>query len=200
MHAIFQVILVKCRVTCYNNKKNGGRNMSKGFRKSLFGFNCEDVLNYISENDRKNLKKINSLTKELNDSNEENKKLVLLVNELSEKAAEYDKNREQIRLLSESVAKMYLTAKTTSKIMLEKTEESQKLIENENNDRLLTIKQTQASLSLIKEQIVATADSYTEEIGRLYFSLQELTSALDKNKATVDEAKHELSSLLSESV
>lgn len=171
--------------------------MSKGFRKSLFGFNSSDVLSYIAAADKAAKEKTDELKNEISVLKATCQKLTDLNRELEEKNAEYESKKEQIRIMSENVARMYLSAKTTSRIMVEKAESSRKLIEDENREHLETLSKTNESMKSVKEQITATADSYCEELEQLCASLESIKNEIDKNQKDTETAVKEFSDLVS---
>ena len=94
--------------------------MSKGFRKSLFGFNTTDVLAFIAASDKAAKLKTDELNAKISELESKVKTLEEQNLELVAKNAEYESKKEQIRVMSENVARMYLSAKTTSQLWLKK--------------------------------------------------------------------------------
>lgn len=174
--------------------------MSKGFRKSLFGFNTGDVLAYIAATDKAANEKRTELEKEIESLKIKNDELNKINDNLREIAAEYDSKKEQIRVMSENIARMYVTAKTTSKILMDKAEESSRLINEESKDRLDTLSSSQITMAAIKEQIAMSATSYCAEVERLYASLENVKAAIENNDNTAISAKEEFETLVSENV
>lgn len=174
--------------------------MSKGFRKSLFGFNTDDVISYITASDKSAKAKTEELKRQIADLKKENEELKVKNSELSIKADEYESKKEQIRLMSESVARMYLSAKTTSQLMIEKAEASRKLIENENKEQLDTLKRTSESMLSVKEQITATADDYSASLLALCSSLENIMNEINKNNEQTEDAISEFTQAVNEKV
>ncbi len=174
--------------------------MSKGFRKSLFGFNTDDVINYITASDKTAKAKTEELKKQIAELKSKNDALTAKNGELSEKLAEYESKEEQIRLMSESVARMYLSAKTTSQLMIEKAEESRKLIENENQEQLDTLNRTSESMLSVKEQISSTAEEYCASLQALCVSLEDIKNEINKNNKDTEEAIKEFTQTVNEKV
>ena len=193
-------ILVNLSNTCYNGKEIGGINMSKGFRKSLFGFNTADVLSYIAASDKAAKEKTDELNGKIKELELKAKELEEANAVLVEKNAEYESKKEQIRLMSENVAKMYLSAKTTSQLMVEKAEESRKLIAKENEEQLITLSKTNESMQNVREQISATAESYCAELKELCSSLEAIKSEIDKNEKDTEEAIQQFSDLVTQQI
>ena len=174
--------------------------MSKGFRKSLFGFNTTDVLSYIAASDKAAKLKTDELNNNINQLERKIKELEENNAVLIEKNAEYESKKEQIRLMSENVARMYLSAKTTSQLMVEKAEESRQLIAKENEEQLDTLSKTNESMKNIKEQITSTANSYCQELTELCASLESIKMEIDKNNKDTEEAVKEFSDLVSKQI
>ena len=174
--------------------------MSKGFRKSLFGFNATDVLSYIAASDKAAKIKTDELNGKIKELEIKVKELEEANAVLTEKNTEYESKKEQIRLMSESVAKMYLSAKTTSQLMVEKAEESRKLIAKENEEQLITLNKTNESMQNVREQITATAQSYCEELKELSDSLEAIKSEIYKNEKNTEEAIHQFNDLVTKQI
>ena len=91
--------------------------MSIGFKKSLLGFNCSDVINYIdkmhrafSEKEKNFNSKIIGLEKEIDAVNLEREKLLAEKCELDRQLNEFNAKYEEIERLSENIGKLYLVA------------------------------------------------------------------------------------------
>ena len=174
--------------------------MSKGFRKSLFGFNISDVLSYISATDKAAKEKTDNLNKEIAALKEQNEKLADANKNLVQKNAEYESKKEQIRVMSENVARMYMSAKTTSQLMIEKAEENRRLLNNENKEQLEALAKTNKSMISVKEQITATTEDYCETLSELCASLEKIKVEIDKNGKDTDEAIKSFSDLISNQI
>ena len=174
--------------------------MSKGFRKSLFGFNTSDVLAYISASDKAAKVKTDELKNQISNLILQNEKLAEANKNLVQKYDEYESKKEQIRVMSENVARMYLYAKTTSQLMIEKAEENRKMLESENKEQLEVIEKTNESMLNVKEQITATTESYCETLSELCASLEKIKEEIDKNGKDTEEAIKQFSDLISNQI
>lgn len=174
--------------------------MSKGFRKSLFGFNTDDVLAYIAATDKAAKTKISQLENEISGLK---KSIDALTNEnavLSDKVSEYESKKEYIRIMSENIARIYLTAKTTSKLMIDNANESRQLIEDANKEHLAVIDDTQDAMTQIKDKISEASERYCKEIEQLYLSLENAKCQIDNNTNQTNTANEEFNALISENV
>lgn len=94
--------------------------MAAGFRKSLFGFNCADVMEYIEKsqktfvkNEKDLTEQVEKLSKELELSNQNCAELNREKEEISKKLEEFNEKYEEIGRLSENIGKLYLVAQAT---------------------------------------------------------------------------------------
>ncbi len=174
--------------------------VSKGFRKSLFGFNTSDVIAYISKSDKAAKALTDKLNNEIATLKLQNEKLAEANKILVQKNAEYESKKEQIRVMSENVARMYLSAKNTSQLMIEKAEENRKMLENENMEQLEVLSRTNESMLNVKEQITATTEDYCETLHELCTSLEKIKEEIDKNGKDTEEAIKNFSDLISNQI
>ncbi|MBR2043433.1 MAG: hypothetical protein IJ946_03750 [Clostridia bacterium] len=174
--------------------------MSKGFRKSLFGFNTTDVLAFIAASDKAAKLKTDELNAKISELESKVKTLEEQNLELVAKNAEYESKKEQIRVMSENVARMYLSAKTTSQLLVEKAEESRRLIAEENKEQLSTLQKTNESMLTAGEQISSAAESYCEGLKELCASLEAIKSEIDKNEKDTEEAIREFSDIVNKKI
>ncbi len=167
--------------------------MSKGFRKSLFGFNTEDVLKYISASDNAAKTKISKLEKELCEKASEIEKLKAV-------AEEYNSKKEYLELMTENTARIYLAAKSTSKLMIDNADESRRLIEEANASHLDSINSVQDAMSEIKDKINTACKSYCDEVENLGTALDELKNRISENKSESDSAINQFNALVNKNV
>ena len=91
--------------------------MAVGFKKSLFGFNCDDVMKYIersqksfAEKEKDLTNQVEELSKSLDLSNENYRKLNDEKELIAKKLADFSEKYEEIERLSENIGKLYLVA------------------------------------------------------------------------------------------
>ena len=97
-----------------------------GFKKSLFGFNCDEVMNYI-ENMHKTTKenelvlneKLDDATSKLEASANENAELKAKNELLSAELKEITEKYNEIEKISENIGKLYLVAQTNAKTIMD---------------------------------------------------------------------------------
>ena len=172
--------------------------MSVGFRKSLFGFNSNDVIEYIEKAHRNFNKKENELNKKLDELKEELKvsaekydKLSLEKEELNAKLEEFNAKSEEIEMLSQKIGKLYLVAQTNSKAIIENSEKSAEISNEEVSKNLMSIDEAHKSLQALRESITKTSEDFVNEVDRLMSSLVDTREQITENDAIIEEAKKE---------
>ncbi len=152
--------------------------MAVGFRKSLFGFNCNDVIEYIEKthksftNREKDLNsKVDKLSDELDLSNSRYDALNAEKLEIERKLTEYNEKYEEIERLSENIGKLYLVAQANAQAIMENSESSARLSAEEVDRNLCSIEEAHTSLSELKESITKTSEDFVAEVEKLMSSL-----------------------------
>lgn len=167
--------------------------MSIGFRKGLFGFNCDDVINYINKTHKNFVEKekaldtkITALTSDLENSRIMLQTLEQEKAEMQAKIDEFDAKYEEIEKLSENIGKLYLVAQSGAKSIIENSENSAKISSEEVAKNLTTIEQAHISLKELRERIIATSESFTREVDLLISSLADTRLQVEENFQTAE--------------
>lgn len=177
--------------------------MAIGFRKSLFGYNQDDVIEYIKKlhNNFKDKEqtfkddisaleeKINALVENEEKLNAENRKLNMKLDEFNAKKAEMDR-------LSENIGKLYLVANTNAKTIMSNAEESSKLAESEINKNVSAIEETHVALNSLRDSINETAKNFNDEISALIESLENTKGKISNSTLENENASNEFAALL----
>ena len=169
--------------------------MSIGFRKSLFGFNCDDVIDYV-EKAHKNFKikadaltqKADELENQLNLSKEAYDKLMVEKNEISEKLDAFTQKADEIERLSENIGKLYLVSQTNAQAIITNAEASSELAKNEVVKNLSAIDEAHVSLNALRENIVKTSDEFIKEVENMLSSLDVTRQQIIENTQNSEEA------------
>lgn len=169
-----------------------------GFKKSLFGFNCADVLAYIEKSHKKSAaleQKLNGKIEELNVNIDtlkaDNEKISLERDELEKKLAEFNAKYEEIERLSENIGKLYLVAQANAQAIIENSENNAKLISQEVDKNLNSIDEAHESLNLLRENITKTSNEFVNEVEALIASLSDTKQQILDNSSNAKEAKEE---------
>lgn len=169
--------------------------MTNGFRKSLFGFNCNDVIDYIEKTHKKFKTKADALTakaEELSQKLDQSKidyaKLLEEKNIISQKLDEFTAKADEIERLSENIGKLYLVSQTNAKAIVSNAEQNQTLANNEVERNLSTIDEAHASLNALRESIIKTSDDFIKEVDLLLNSLNTTKEQINENTKKSEEA------------
>ncbi len=170
--------------------------MSIGFKKSLFGFSCADVTEYIEkthkafvQKEKKLNNRVEELLGELDSVNEANKKLEAEKQELDRKLNEFNQKYEEIERLSENIGKLYLVAQTNAQAIISNSEESARLSNEEVSRNLYTIDEAHSSLEELRQHIAKTSDDFIQEVDRMMSSLNTTREQIAQNTEKADAAK-----------
>ncbi|MBR7132846.1 MAG: hypothetical protein IKD04_04885 [Clostridia bacterium] len=181
--------------------------MAIGFRKSLFGFNCEDVTQYIEKTHKTFLsrekelnEKLSGIIDQLNLSKDEQKKLSAEKEELSKKLAEFTEKYDEIERLSENIGKLYLVAQANAQAIIENSENSARISNEEVSKNLCTIDEAHKSLHELRLNITKTSEDFVTEVDKLISSLdntrEQITANTDSAVAAKDEFDRVYSSIV----
>lgn len=155
-----------------------------GFRRSLFGFNTDDVLEYIEKTHKSFSKKqdalnqkADSLAKDLELSKEQYDNLMAEKAIVDEKLNAFVEKYEEIEKLSENIGKLYLVAQANAQAIMKNSESSLNISNAEVEKNLNSIDEAHASLDEIRANIVKTSNEFVDELDEL---IQSLVDTKDK--------------------
>lgn len=172
--------------------------MAVGFKKSLFGFNCSDVIEYIDkthksfvDKEKKLNSKVDKLLEELDIAKANQEKLEAEKQELDRKLNEFNEKYEEIERLSENIGKLYLVAQTNAQAIMSNSEESARITSEEVNRNLYTIDEAHTSLEELRQHITKTSEDFIAEVDRMMSSLVNTREQIAANTSEIDAAKKE---------
>ena len=162
--------------------------MSAGFRKSFFGFNCDDVIKYIESAQSRFTKRENELKSEIDALNAKNDETLKQMDSvLAEKSvleaelAQFRAKCDEIEQLSESIGKLYLVSQTSAKNIINNSVASSRLASEEIFKNIDCIDNAHSSLQDIKTEIEETAKNFVSKVNELSASLtQTKTELIDR--------------------
>lgn len=176
--------------------------MSVGFRKSLFGFNSDDVMNYIQKTHKEFSVKetelnerADQLKSELNSIKQELNELKIQKEVSERKLKEYTDKQEEIERLSQNIGKLYLVAQTNAKAIMKNSEESLESSRKEVADNLSKIDEAHKSLEELKEKIMRTSTDFAIQVDTLISSLSNTRLQIDGNINDSNEKSEEFNSV-----
>ncbi|MBE6787360.1 MAG: hypothetical protein E7537_03325 [Ruminococcaceae bacterium] len=165
--------------------------MAIGFKKSLFGFNCDDVINYIERLQRKFKNKTEELNQktqelenELNISKENYQKLLEEKNDLSEKLDSISQKTEEIERLSENIGKLYLVSQANAQVVMSSAQQNSSLAKSEVEKNISAIEEAHISLNELRQSIRSTSENFIKEVDVLLGSLDATREQISKNIET----------------
>ena len=155
---------------------------NKGFRRSLMGFNRDDVLQYISNEDKKNTKKINSLNAEIVD-------LKNKISSLNTQLNIYKDKEEEINRLADSIGALYIIAKNNAEIILENAKQSKSAASEEINKNLEILNSAQESYEDIKQTVLRLTNAFSQSVNNAIASLKDTENIIEEKMNKADEVE-----------
>lgn len=172
--------------------------MAVGFKKSLFGFNCDDVMKYIersqksfAEKEKDLSKQVEELSRNLDLSNENYRKLNDEKELIAKKLADFSEKYEEIERLSENIGKLYLVAQANAQAIMANSEENANLANSEVEKNLSAINDAHESLDSLRKSVIQTSNEFLGEIDGLISSLNETKETIAANIASDEEHKNQ---------
>lgn len=172
--------------------------MAVGFKKSLFGFKCDDVMQYIersqksfADKEKELSKQVEELSRDLDLSNENYRKLNDEKELISKKLSDFSEKYEEIERLSENIGKLYLVAQANAQAIMANSEKNASLANKEVEKNLSAINDAHDSLDSLKKTIRQTSDDFLSEIDALVSSLNETREAISANITEDEEHKNQ---------
>ena len=172
--------------------------MAVGFKKSLFGFNCDDVMDYIERSQKSFAQKqkdltnqVEELSKSLDLSNDNFRKLNEEKELIAKKLADFSEKYEEIERLSENIGKLYLVAQANAQAIMANSEKNANLANKEVEKNLSAINDAHESLDSLKKSVMQTSNEFLSEIDGLISSLNETKETISANIASDEEHKNQ---------
>lgn len=163
--------------------------MSVGFRKSLFGFNCDDVSQYVQKTHKAYTEKEIELKEQIEDLNTKNevlKEQLMAINaekaELEGKLKEFTDKYDEIERLSKNIGKLYLVAKSNADTIMKEAQASAAIARREAQKNIDSIMSAHKSLGDVKGDIVNTSARFAKDIDALEKSLYEAKGMIETHE------------------
>ena len=163
--------------------------MKIGFKKSLFGFNSQEVASYIKK-ENENFAKIENGYKAEIDAlksqiESQNSTVQLLLSQLEE----YTKKEAEINELANSIAELYVVANITAEETIKNAELSEAASQKQVDENIKAVSDANTELGSIEENLRKTVADFNVKVDTLKASLEKTKNTLQKNKETVSEFK-----------
>lgn len=175
--------------------------MSKKFRTGLFGFNRDDVLQFVleaKENESKSAKKIDGLTSKTieleNMNNELQEKCNNLEVELSAARAEiadFRQREEALTRLSESIGRLYLVAQANARSIIDTANRSAEASLQSVEKNMAVAVSAEEKLEEISAVLSERTKAYLAEIESLKNQIAATQTEIEQNAAEISERQSE---------
>ena len=179
--------------------------MSVGFRKSLFGFNCDDVVEYIqqshkkfSEKENQLNEKIDTLDKTIADVNAKLEEVKTAKAAVEAQLKEYTDKYDEIERLSQNIGKLYLVAQTNAKSIMQNSTENRDITNREVEKNLHSIDNAHEQLSALKADIMQTSNDFIKKVDTLVTSLATAREKVGQNNADNRDLAEQFENLFAE--
>ena len=177
--------------------------MKAGFRKSLFGFNSDDVIEYIEKThkdfcEKETLlnEKIDELKDELNSAKLQISDIIAEKTKIENDLKEYTEKYDEIERLSQNIGKLYLVSEANANAVIENAKQSREISEEAVSKSIKCADDTYASLASLKDEIVKTSSEYLEKINSLMLSLESMKNNIYNNNLSAEKSIEEYEELL----
>ena len=161
--------------------------MSAGFRKSLFGFNCDDVLRYIesaqmrySQNEAEYKSKISQIEGQLSAALESIEAISSERDSLLAELTEFRRKCDEIEQLSASIGKLYIVSQNSAQNIISNSVESSRIASEEVNKNIDSIDAAHTALADIRTSLEETTADFITRISALCASLDAAKTDLEE--------------------
>lgn len=179
--------------------------MSVGFRKSLFGFNCDDVIEYIesshkkfSEKENELKQKIDSLDNTIADINARLESVKSAKSAVEAQLKEYTDKHDEIERLSQNIGKLYLVSQANAKSIMQNSAETRDIANREVEKNLHSIDNAHAALDALKTEIMQTSADFVNRVDTLITSLATAREQVCQKNADNRELAEQFETLFSD--
>ncbi len=191
--------------------------MSVFFRKSVLGFNKDDVKKYIDDlykkmNDAEAASKqreaklkntILELSESLNNANENIAKLIVENDSLKTELEAFRAEKEKIEQLSEVIGKLYLVSKLNAESIIRSAKSIKKQSVEEAERNLDIIEKAHERLLNISQDVQNSSDEYNAKMDEILSSLASTKESIENKYKSIHKSEEKLksvSSAMSESI
>ena len=181
----------------------GDDKMAVGFRKSLFGFNCDDVVAYVEKTHKAFTEKELVLNEQIADLTGENselrEQLAAIAAEkaaLEEKLKEFTDKYDEIERLSQNIGKLYLVAESNARAIMKEAQDSAEISRREVERNIASIDTAHESLGGIRDGVVDASARLAAEIDALVKSLSEARDRIAMHESAVAKSEEDYRELI----
>ena len=189
----------------YTDKK-GVEKMSVFFRKSLLGYNVDDVKKYIDdlfnkinnaeETHKQEILKNKELILELSESlNSANQKIADYINKIDNLTLEieaYRAEKEKITQLSEVIGKLYLVSKLNAESIITSATSIKRKTVEEAEFNMQLIEEAHIKLQELTNNVNSSSLEYTDKLNTVANSLTETKESIKKDYKAMNRSEQKL--------
>lgn len=183
--------------------------MAVFFRKSLLGYNVEDVKKYIdglfkkmtdSEDEykkeiSKNKEMILELSESLNNANKNIADLICENDKLSTEVEYYRSEKEKITQLSEVIGKLYLVSKLNAESIITSATSIKRKTVEEAELNMQIIEQAHQKLLELTESVNSSSAEYTDKLQTVTASLKDTKTSIKKDYRTMNKYEQKINEI-----
>ncbi len=178
--------------------------MPIGFRKSIFGFNCDDVLEYIEDSHKEFSEKetvlnerLSSLEAELSAVKAELESAVNEKNVIANQLKEYTDKYDEINRLSQNIGKLYLVAQANAQTVTNAAQENRRESELEVQKNLSALDSAHRALDELKAHLSQAIEGFSKELETLTTSLTATKTDIRQRNTEAAKSTDEADAVLS---
>lgn len=180
--------------------------MSTKFRNSIFGFNKDDVMEYVTSSKEalnRNEQLITELQSNVDELTATNKIYEDKLNEMTLKLSEatalledYTAREAVLTKLSESIGKLYLVAQANAKTIITSAEENARITDSIVSSNIAVAENVGEDLAHIEAELTEKTARFTKELEELKSKLEETKSNVDRNRSAISDSEAVLEDLI----
>lgn len=177
--------------------------MATKFRKSFFGFNSDDVNDYINKTHKEHSEevtvlneKIESLSDSLSVAETNLRKIASENAQLQAKLKVYTDKYDEIERLAQNIGKLYVVANANAKAIMESAESNIDISKSEVEKNFKNADDIQKSLLNTRAEITKTAAEFSERLDGLLRDLEIAKTSVSDNEKSSDQMIEEFNSLI----
>ncbi len=179
--------------------------MSVGFRKSLFGFNCDDVIEYVEQSHKKFSEKENELNQKIDlldntiaNINSQLEDVKSAKSAVEAQLKEYTDKYDEIERLSQNIGRLYLVAQTNAKSIMQNSTDNRDIANKEVERNLGSIDNAHEALAALKAEIMQTSSDFVHKVDALVTSLATAREEINNKNINNRELTEQFESLLAD--
>ncbi len=176
--------------------------MALGFHKSLFGYNCDEVSEYVRKTLASNQEIQNSLNEKIKNFEAQVGGLSSTIKDLEAQKAEseqqlefYKEKYDEVKTLSENIGKLYLVAQTNANAIMNAAEDAKASAKAEIDNNISVIDATNESLNKMKVYVAEITAEFAARVDELNNSLEKTKFIIKRSTEISDETKAEFETI-----